>query len=388
MEFALVSDWKKHPCEEAQLEEIFAKEFASLGHRVHFAAFIPGLPEPRRSETWHGQPLTLFRREAGTIGPLRRWLAALLKERPLDFVQVRNDPAFALAAAPLARAAGKPFVYHLSVLNGPVLISEARELPLARRPFQLLKGAAGGALVDRAARSCDLLLAISGAMAEHYRLMGRAGPIEVLPMGCRAAERASTGPTPPADREFVEALYVGSLDRVRGLDFLLRALALALREEPRLRLAFLGSARRPESIAWLRREAEALGVSASVSFEAPIPRAAVAARMARADFGVSPVPPTSFYRLSSPTKLMESLGAGRAVVANDIPDQALVLGESGGGLCVPYEEAAFAAAMAALGRDPRRRAELGAKGAAYMARERDYGVLARRLEAAYGRFLA
>lgn len=387
MEFALVSDWKKHPCEEAQLEEIFAKEFASLGHRVHFAAFIPGLPALRRDEIWHGQPLTLFRREAGTIMPLRRWLAALLKDRPLDFVQVRNDPAFALAAASLARGAGKPFVYHLSVLNGPVLISEAPELPLARRPFQLLKGVVGGALVDRAALSCDLLLPISGAMAEHYRLMGRTGPIEALPMGYRAAERASTGPTPPA-REFVEALYVGSLDRVRGLDFLLRALALALREEPRLRLAFLGSARRPESIAWLRREAEALGISAAVSFEAPIAREAVAARMARADFGVSPVPPTSFYRLSSPTKLMESLGAGRPAVANDIPDQALVLGESGGGLCVPYQEAAFGAAMAALARDPERRAAMGAKGAAYMARERDYGVLARRLAAAYGRLLA
>lgn len=384
MEFALVSDWKKHPCDEAQLEEIFAREFAALGHRVHFAAFIPGLPELERRETWHGQPLTLFRREAGTIRPLRRWLAALLKERPLDFVQVRNDPAFAMTAAALARGAGRPFVYHLSVLNGPILISEAPELPLARRPLQLLKGAVGGALVDRVAKTCDLLLPISDAMAGHYRALGRKGPIAALPMGCRGA--AAEPPPPP--RDFVEALYVGSLDRVRGLDFLLRALALARREEPRLRLAFLGSARRPASIEFLRDQVRGLGLAGAVSFEAPVPREAVRARMAAADFGVSPVPPTSFYRLSSPTKLMESLGAGRPMAANDIPDQALVLRESGGGICVAYEEKAFARAMADLARDPARRADMGAKGAAYMARERDYGVLARRLEAVYRGLLA
>jgi glycosyltransferase involved in cell wall biosynthesis len=384
MELALVSDWKKHPCEEAQLEEIYAREFAALGHRVHFAAFIPGLSELERRETWHGQPLTLFRREAGTYRPLRRWLSNLLKERPLDFVQVRNDPGFAMAAAPLARGAGKPFVYHLSILNGPALIDEAGEVPLARRPFQLLKGFVGGALVDRVALTCDLLLPISGAMAEHYRAMGRKGPIEALPMGCRAA---SAEPPPPA-RDFVEALYVGEMDRARRLDFLLRALAKARVDEPRLRLAFLGPARRPAALEFLRGKARELGLDGVVSFEAPVPRAEVRARMARADFGVSPVPPTPYFRLSSPTKLMESLGAGRPVVANDIPDQALVLGESGGGLCVPYEEDAFARAMVDLARDPARRAEMGRKGADFMARERDYSVLARRLEAVYRRLAA
>lgn len=384
MEFALVSDWKKHPCEEAQLEEIFAKEFAALGHRVHFAAFIPGLPELERRESWHGQPLTLFRREAGTIRPLRRWLAALLKDRPLDFVQVRNDPGFALAAGQLARGAGKPFVYHLSILNGPALIDEAGEVPLARRPLQLLKGVVGGALVDRVALSCDLLLPISGAMAAHYRAMGRKGPTEALPMGCRAA---AAEPLPPP-RDFVEALYVGELDRARRLDFLLRALARARAEEPRLRLAFLGPARRPEAVEFLRAQVRALGLSDAVSFESPVPREAVRARMARADLGVSPVPPTSYFRLSSPTKLMESLGAGRPMVANDIPDQALVLAESGGGICVPYEEGVFARALVELARDPARRADMGRRGAEYMARERDYSVLARRLEAVYRRLLA
>lgn len=383
MELALVSDWKKHPCEEPQLEEIFAKEFAARGHVVHFAAFIPGLPEPVRRETWHGQPLTLFRREDGCYGPLRAWLKALLAERPLSLVQVRNDPGFALLAGRLARAAGRPFVYHLSILNGPVLRDEACEEAGLKRAGLWLKGLVGGALVDRVALSCDLLVAISEAMAERYRLMGRTGPILALPMGARGAAYAE----PAGGGEGVEALYLGAMDAVRRLDFLLRALAHARRSQPGLRLTFLGSARRPVNVERLKRQAEELGLSGAVRFEAPIPRGQVPARVARAAFGVSPVPPTSYYVLSSPTKLMECLGAGRPVVANDIPEQRAVLEASGAGLCVPYDEAAFGDAMSALAADAVLRAQMGRAGAAYMAAHRDYSLLAARVEAAYAGLL-
>ncbi len=110
-----------------------------------------------------------------------------------------------------------------------------------------------------------------------------------------------------------------------------------------------------------------------------------ATRIAAADFCVSPVPPTPYFLLSSPTKLMESLGVGRPVVANDIPDQAVLLADSGGGLCVPYDESAFGDAMLALARDPERREAMGRRGAAHMAAYRDYAVLARAALAAYGR---
>ncbi|PIR15999.1 MAG: hypothetical protein COV48_11275, partial [Elusimicrobia bacterium CG11_big_fil_rev_8_21_14_0_20_64_6] len=169
MEFALISDWKRWPCEEAQLEEIYAKEFARLGHRIHWIAFIPGLSERQRSVSWHGHPVTLYRREAGIVWPLFAWLSALLKERPLSFVQVRNDPLFAIIAFFLARRAKRPFVYHLSVLNGPIVIDMARQVTGLKRVKMLLKGRVGGFLVDRVALACDLLLPISEHMSEHYR---------------------------------------------------------------------------------------------------------------------------------------------------------------------------------------------------------------------------
>lgn len=383
MEFAVVSDWRKHPCEEAQLEEIYAKELGRRGHRMHWAAFIPGLAAPLERTTWHGHPLTLFRRGAGNLPNLRRWLSALLAERPLDFVQVRNDPAFALLAGSLARRAGRPFVYHLSVLNGPGLVEESREESGPRRWATLAKGLVGGALVDRVALSCDLLLPISEEMAGHYRQLGRRGASFALPMGCVAPRAAP--PRAPDGR--VEVLYIGAMDVLRRLEFLLEALVLARREEPSLRLTFLGASRRAGDVERLKARAAALGLGEAVRFEAPVPRPRVAARIEACDIGVSPVPPTSYHRLSSPTKLMECLGLGRPAVANDIPEQRRVLEESGGGLAVPYDAAAFGAALAALARDPARRAEMGRRGAAYMARERDYAVLAARVEDAYRRLL-
>lgn len=381
MEFALVSDWKRWPCEEAQLAEIYAKDFARLGHRIHWIAFISGLPEPMRRETWHGHPVTLYRREDGTVRPLIAWLCALLKERPVDFVQVRNDPLFALIAARLGRRAGKPFVYHLSVLNGPIVLAQALERSGLTRMKMWIKGTVGGYLVDRVAMTCDLLLPISGHMERHYRALGRTGPMVAMPMGCRDAIASAP---PPQERATVELLYLGALDWLRRLDFLLRALALAIKSDPRLRLTFLGSAQREVDIERLRALAAELGLAHAVRFSPLIPRAEVAARIDDSDIGVSPLPPVPHFLMNSPTKLMESLGRGRPVVGTqETPEQKAILEESGGGIATPFDEKAYADAILALSKDRQRRLEAGRRGAAYMAAHRDYSILAALAQKAY-----
>lgn len=385
MEFALVSDWKRWPCEEAQLGEIYAKDFARLGHRIHWIAFISGLPEPLRRETWHGHPVTLCRREDGTVLPLMRWLGALLRESPIDFVQVRNDPLLAMIAAWMGRRAGKPFVYHLSVLNGPIVLAQALERGGLTRLKFWVKGTVGGWLVDRVALSCDLLLPISDHMERHFRALGRTGPMLAMPMGCRDA----TASPPRPEGATVEMLYLGALDWLRRLDFLLRAMAIALKKDPRLRLTFLGSAQLDSDIVKLRELAAELGLAHAVSFSPLIPRAEVNARIDASDIGVSPLPPVPHFLMNSPTKLMESLGRGRPVVGTrETPEQRAILEESGGGIAVPFDEKAYADAILALSLDRERRIEAGRRGAAYMAAHRDYSILAASAEKAYREMLA
>ena len=46
------------------------------------------------------------------------------------------------------------------------------------------------------------------------------------------------------------------------------------------------------------------------------------------------------------------MALGKAVVANDHPEQRRVIEESGAGICVPYAEQPFAAAIVRLLEDP------------------------------------
>jgi glycosyltransferase involved in cell wall biosynthesis len=78
----------------------------------------------------------------------------------------------------------------------------------------------------------------------------------------------------------------------------------------------------------------------------------------------------------SPTKLIEYMALGKAVVANDQPEQRQVIAESQAGLCVPWDETAFAAAAVRLLRDPALCAEMGLRGRRYVERVRDYRAIA------------
>jgi glycosyltransferase involved in cell wall biosynthesis len=70
------------------------------------------------------------------------------------------------------------------------------------------------------------------------------------------------------------------------------------------------------------------------------------------------------------------MAIGRAVVANDHPEQRLVIEQSGAGYCVPYEEAAFAQAIVALLRAPDLARAMGERGRRYACEHRAYGFIA------------
>jgi glycosyltransferase involved in cell wall biosynthesis len=99
-----------------------------------------------------------------------------------------------------------------------------------------------------------------------------------------------------------------------------------------------------------------------------------------ADVCVSPFYPTPVLRSASPTKLIEYMAMGKAVVANDHPEQRRVIEASGAGYCVPYEEKAFAAAVVALLQDPEAAMAMGQRGRRYAVEHRAYTVIADRVE--------
>ena len=77
------------------------------------------------------------------------------------------------------------------------------------------------------------------------------------------------------------------------------------------------------------------------------------------------------------------MALGKAVVANDHPEQADVLRESGAGLVCEWNEQQFAAAIIELLLDPTRRAQMGAAGRRYVAAHRTHWAM---VELVLGRY--
>jgi hypothetical protein len=106
-----------------------------------------------------------------------------------------------------------------------------------------------------------------------------------------------------------------------------------------------------------------------------------------ATIGLSPFPRSRTLEVASPTKVCEYMAYGVPVVANDQPDQAALLAQTGGGLCVPLTAQGFAQGVLTLLADPARARAMAEQGRARIAGLRSYDVLATQLAAQYRKLL-
>jgi glycosyltransferase involved in cell wall biosynthesis len=172
-------------------------------------------------------------------------------------------------------------------------------------------------------------------------------------------------------------IYVGTLGKPRHLHVLLQAFS-KVREERSAKLLMVGDGSDRKN---LERLADELGIRDDVIFTGQVPQSEVPHFIATADIGLSPVPPLSFYRVSSPIKLLEYMAMAKPVVASEeILDQKEVLEQSSAGVLVPFIPEAFAKAIIDLLDNPEKAAEMGQRGREWVAKNRSYEVLARELE--------
>lgn len=247
--------------------------------------------------------------------------------------------------------------------------SAAKLKRLASREARVWRGAAG-------------YVTITAGLADSLRQrFGARDRLAVVPDGVRlkpdqterdriasGAGRIGTGPT---------VGYAGHLYAWKGVDILLRALALV----PGAHGLIVGGHDKEPDLARLRALAASLGVDARVTFTGQVAPAEVPARLAAMDILVLPNPASAIStHATSPLKLFEYMASGRAIVASDLPAIREVLTDDVNGLLVaPGDAGALASAIRRLADDAPLRARLGAA-ARSAAAEYSWSRRAERLE--------
>jgi glycosyltransferase involved in cell wall biosynthesis len=310
---------------------------------------------------------------------------SLVRHGDYDVVEVKDKFVSGLFALLAKRLYRTRFVYWLSYPFPEEYLLRAAD-GTARYPIlSRLRGQAFKALLYRfLLPGADHVFVQSEQMR---RDIAREGiPLDkmtAVPMGIDARTFAGfrSPAAPVIDPAEPSILYLGTLNKVRRLDFLVRVLELVRKKVDGAKLYIVGRGDDPTDEQLLAAEVARLGLEASVVFVGQLPQPKALEYVRDAAVCLSPFFPTPILNSTSPTKLVEYMAMGKAVVANDHPEQRLVIEHSGAGLCVPWNEDAFANAIVDLLRSPARRRELGERGREYALRHRTYAVIADAVEA-------
>jgi glycosyltransferase involved in cell wall biosynthesis len=314
----------------------------------------------------------------------------LLRTHRYSLVQIKDKYIGALLAIAAAKLHGVPVFYWLAFPHGEASLYAARQ-GVARYPLLYsLRGALQRFVLYRVIiPACTHVFVQSEQMRRD--IAGEGIALEHM-TAVPSSVNLRDFDAPPGLADDVPAaqptvVYLGTLMRERQLDFIVRVHALVVSAVPEARLKLVGSGWMPDDEQLLRREAERLGIGGSMTITGWLPMPEAWDHVRRASVCVSPYSPVPILRSTSPTKLIEYMALGKAVVANDHPEQADVLRDSGGGIVCAWDEREFAAAIIELLRDPQRCAQMGAAGRRYVAEHRTHWAMVELVCGRYQRYL-
>jgi len=251
------------------------------------------------------------------LGPVARlsWLFGNWRELRAIFRRSKPDVVVAygisnaLLTLAVSRAAGRPFVYH--VMDALHTHAESPAVRVIARSIESL-----------AMRHAARVIVVSQGLARYAKGMGaRTDRLTVIPIGVRkigadveagARARARLG---VADGE-VLLVFVGWQYVFSGLRELVADFARRGAEVPWLRIAIVG---RGDLYDELQRIRTASGLERQVIMTGQLPVEEVGALIEAADFGLLPAYRNETMEHLVPTKVVEYMEHGKAVIATRLP---------------------------------------------------------------------
>jgi glycosyltransferase involved in cell wall biosynthesis len=178
-------------------------------------------------------------------------------------------------------------------------------------------------------------------------------------------------------------VYLGTLDRSRQIPILFEMLVILRQQMPDVLLVLAGDVDDKTHREWLKKEAQRLNVMPNIVWTGWLPMQEAWRYLKAAEIGLSPFPRGYLLDMASPTKAVEYMAFGLPIIANDNPDQAQVLAESGAGICVELNAISYAKAVLLLLNNTNQQAEMAELGLYYIRKTRGYNNVSTNLAKKY-----
>jgi glycosyltransferase involved in cell wall biosynthesis len=369
----------KYPCKEPALENIFAK---GIGRKLDIVWIFQGDNKKEKKRVWHNSRVLLCKNLNGNHfydRIINKFLAcgkylilfSLIKKRKAKIIVVRDMPLQAILIAPLRIFYEFKLFFQYTAPLGDINIEYYNQNITIKRYWYLISGRIFNFLIKKALKTSDLVFPISEFHKKELNFIISADKLIVISMGIDEDWLTKERMKIPFLQKIKETnfliIYFGALNFSRNPLFILKMFAKLNTKCQNCKLILVGKTGSYWEEIELRSTAKQMKLDNNIIFAGYINRELLKDYLSYCDVSICPIPPKGHFKISSPTKIYESLGSGIPVVANkEIYEQEKVIKESGGGVLVGYDSNAFADATEYLLRNKGLRKKMSENGKNYV----------------------
>jgi len=285
-----------------------------------------------------------------------RLSVSVLARRGFDVIHAANPPDTFWAIAALYKPFGKRYVFDHHDLCPELYVSRFGESKVGSLPYRALKW-----LERMQYRTADIVVATNESYRQRALRRGnkRLDETFVVRSGPSRERFATVRPVDPALKRGRPLLvaYLGVMAPQDGVDHLLRAARILVKERGRCDVAFtlVGAG---DSFDELKQMSTTFGLDDVVCFTGRVPDAEVEKVLATADVCVCPDPLNPLNDLSTMNKILEYMACAKPVVAYDLREHR-ESARDGALYAIPNDEADLATQIGRLLDDAPLRARMG-----------------------------
>lgn len=274
-------------------------------------------------------------------------------KRPYDVIHVHNMPDFLVFSTLFPRLLGAKIILDVQDVSPELMAVKAKgRLKTIVVRLAKLQEHISTAFADHVITvgwPFERLLLQRGVPGEKLTVITNSADPKFFPASLRQPVRTET----PDDSQPFTLMYYGMVAQRHGLDVAIRALALALRVVPNLRLDIKGFG---DDLLKIKQLSEELGVSAHVVFTENSPYREVVNFIVHEDVGIIPYQCDGFADLLLPTKAYELAWMHKPIIASNTLAIRSMFRPASIALCDPTSPESFAEAIIDLYRHPEKRA--------------------------------